>query len=113
MRHPDTLDDNETTTLQQIRSACPHLDRLAHHIAQFAKMLTGLHGQDLDAWIAAVKADDQPDLLSFVRGIEADYDAVRNGLTLAHNSGTVEGHVNRIILWNLAVKPRRAFSRRY
>jgi transposase len=96
MRHPDTLDDNETTTLQQIRSACPHLDRLAHHIAQFAKMLTGLHGQDLDAWITAVKGDDQPDLHSFARGIEADYDAVRNGLTLAHNSGTVEGHVNRI-----------------
>jgi transposase len=95
MRHPDTLDDNETTTLQQIRSACPHLDRLVHHIAEFAKMLTGLRGQDLDAWIAAVKADDQPDLHSFIRGIEADYDAVRNGLTLAHNSGAVEGHVNR------------------
>jgi hypothetical protein len=25
LRHPDTLDDNETTTLQQIRKSCPHL----------------------------------------------------------------------------------------
>jgi transposase len=96
LRHPDTLDDNETTTLQQIRKSCPHLDGLAHHVAAFAKMLTGLHGQDLDAWITTVKADDQPELHSFVRGIETDYDAVRNGLTLTHNSGAVEGHVNRI-----------------
>lgn len=96
LSHPDTLDDTETSTLQQIRGACPHLDHLAHHVAEFAKMLTGLHGQDLDTWIGAVKNDDQPDLHSFVRGIQADYDAVRNGLTLTHNSGAVEGHVNRI-----------------
>jgi len=95
-RHPDTLDNTETAMLQQIRCACPHLDRLAYHVTEFAKMLTGLHGHDLDTWITAVKADDQPDLHSFVRGIEADYDAVRNGLTLTHNSGAVEGHVNRI-----------------
>lgn len=95
-RHPNTLDDNETQTLQQIRRGCPHLDRLADHVAEFAKMLTELGGKNLDAWITAVKADDQPDLHSFVRGIEADYDAVRNGLTLTHNSGAVEGQVNRI-----------------
>jgi transposase len=47
-----------------------------------------------------VKADDRPELHSFVRGIEADYDAVRNGLALTHNFGAVEGHVNRTILWN-------------
>jgi hypothetical protein len=33
-------------------------------------------------------------------GIRRDYAAVINGLTLPHNSGAVEGHVNRIILWN-------------
>ena len=34
--------------------------------------------------------------MSFVRGVLADYDAVRAGLTLQHNSGPVEGNVNRI-----------------
>ena len=34
--------------------------------------------------------------MSFVRGVLADYDAVRAGLTLHHNSGPVEGNVNRI-----------------
>jgi transposase len=32
----------------------------------------------------------------FAAGLRRDYDAVRNGLTLPHNSGPVEGHVNRI-----------------
>jgi transposase len=59
-------------------------------------MLTGRHGEHLDAWITAVEADDQPDLHSFAHGLARDYDAVRNGLTLPHSSGPVEGHVNRI-----------------
>jgi transposase len=31
-----------------------------------------------------------------VRGLRRDYDAVLNGLTLQHNSGAVEGNVDRI-----------------
>jgi transposase len=31
-----------------------------------------------------------------VRGLRLDYNAVLNGLTLSHNSGAVEGNVNRI-----------------
>ena len=45
--------------------------------------------------MAAVEADDQPDLHSFVRGIKRDYNVVLNGLTMAWNSGVVEGNVNR------------------
>jgi transposase len=57
---------------------------------------TTRQGERLDAWIAAVRADDQPDLHSFTAGLLRDHDAVRNGLTLPHSSGVVEGHVNRI-----------------
>ena len=41
-------------------------------------------------------ADDLPHLHRFVTGLRHDYDAVRNGLTLPHSSGSVEGNVNRI-----------------
>ena len=93
---PDHLDDEEKAKLAQARERCPHLDALAGHVAEFAKILTGLHGGQLDGWIAAVEADDQPDLHSFVRGVKRDYDAVLNGLTMTWNSGVVEGNVNRI-----------------
>lgn len=40
--------------------------------------------------------DNHPELRSFARGLLADYDAVRAGLTLPYSSGPVEGHNNRI-----------------
>ena len=93
---PGNLDDDEKAKLAQARERCPHLDTLAGHVTEFAKILTGRHGDRLDDWIAAVEADDQPDLHSFARGLKHDYDAVRNGLTLPWNSGVVEGTVNKI-----------------
>ena len=96
LRDPATLTGDDHTKLTQARQSCPHLDALARHVTEFAKILTGLHGGRLDDWIAAVEADDQPDLHSFARGLKHDYDAVLNGLTLPWNSGPVEGNVNRI-----------------
>ena len=93
---PDNLDDEEKEKLAKARQRCPHLDALAGHVTGFAKILTGRHGGQLDAWIAAVEADDQPELHSFVRGIKRDYDAVLNGLTMPRSSGVVEGNVNRV-----------------
>ena len=96
LKDPDNLDDDEKAKLAQARARCPHLDALAGHVTEFAKILTGLHGDRLDDWIAAVEADDQPDLHSFSRGLERDHDAVVNGLTMPWSSGVVEGNVNRL-----------------
>ena len=93
---PDNLDDDEKEKLAQARERCPHLDALAGHVTEFAKILTGLHGDRLDDWITAVEADDQPDLHSFARGLKHDHDAVLNGLTMPWSSGVVEGNVNRL-----------------
>jgi hypothetical protein len=98
---PGNLDDEEKAKLARARERCPHPDALAGHVTEFAKILTGPHGDRLDAWITAVEGDDQPDLHSFVRGIQRDYDAVLNGLTMTWNSGVVEGNVNLKVTWNL------------
>lgn len=86
LRHPATLDDHETTQRDHIRASCPDRDRVAGHVTRFVIMLTQLRGDDLDQWTARVQADDQPAQKSFAIGINRDYDAVRNGLTLTHNS---------------------------
>jgi transposase len=96
LRRPTDLDAEEQLQLKQILAACPHLEATATHVATFAEMLTGRHGERLDSWMAAVDADDLPHLHRFVTGLRRDYHAVRNGLTLSHSSGTVEGNVNRI-----------------
>ena len=62
----------------------------------FAEMMTGRHGERLDTWIAAARADDLPHLHTFANGLERDHAAVLNGLTLPYSSGAVEGNVCRV-----------------
>jgi transposase len=109
LRDPATLDDDQKAKLTQIRHRCPHIDTLARHVTEFAKILTGLHGGQLDDWISAVEADDQPGLHSFARGLKHDHDAVANGLTLPWNSGVVEGNVNRIKMLKRQTYGRASF----
>ena len=110
LRDPATLDDDEQARLKDVRARCPHLDALAGHVTEFAKILTGLHGDRLDSWIAAVEADDQPDLHSFTTGLKQDHTAVVNGLTLPHSSGAVEGNVNRIKMIKRQMYGRASFD---
>ena len=106
---PGNLDDDEKAKLAEARERCPSLDALAGHVTEFAKILTGRHGDRLDDWITAVETDDQPELRSFVRGIKRDYDAVLNGLTMPWSSGVVEGNVNRVKMLKRQTYGRAAF----
>jgi transposase len=110
LRHPDSLDADEQAKLKEILARCPHLDATAAHVSAFAEMMTGRHGEDLDAWIAAVDADDLPDLHSFTRGLAQDHDAALAGLTLPYSSGAVEGNVNRIKMIKRQMYGRAGFA---
>ena len=44
----------------------------------------------------SVRVGDLPDLHPFVNGLHRKFDAAMVGLSLGYNSGSVEGHVNRI-----------------
>jgi Transposase len=110
LRDPATLNDGEQVKLKDVRTRCPHLDALAGHVTESAKILTGRHGGRLDAWIATVDADDQPELHSFTTGLKQDYTAVLNGLTLPHNPGAVEGTVNRIKMIKRQMYGRASFG---
>ena len=102
--------DDEQASLTSVRAQCPHLDALAGHVTEFAKILTGRRGEQLDAWIARASAADQPDLRSFIAGLNRDYQAVLNGLTLPYSSGTVEGNVNRIKMLKRQMYGRARFG---
>ena len=60
---PAALGPAGTSALASLRARCPGLDALTGHVAGFATILTGRHGDQLDTWIAAVDADPgQPEL---------------------------------------------------
>lgn len=96
MTDPQNMDATDQQRLDAILAASTHLTALASHVRAFANIMCSRHGQKLEAWMAAVDADDQPALHSFVRGLRTDQDAVTAGLTLPWSSGVVEGHVNRV-----------------
>jgi len=91
MTDPDNLDADKQQKLADVLARCSHLDAVSRHVGQFAKIMLGLKGDRLDAWISEVEADDLPELHSFTAGLKRDYAAVLNGLTLPHSSGAVEG----------------------
>ena len=102
-----TQPDNLTASQRQIRDtlvcACPEMIELTDAVREFAELLNPREGNEnrLQDWITTVRGYDLPYLHALTRGLEKDRHAVTAGLTLPHSNGPTEGHVNRIILWNL------------
>ncbi|MCX4580806.1 ISL3 family transposase [Streptomyces sp. NBC_01571] len=96
MTHPEHLRDKDADNLHRLRERDPELDQLTGHVRKFAAMMTGRHGDRLEDWIAAVEQDSLAPLTGFARNLRRDFDAVRNGLSLPHSSGAVEGNINRL-----------------
>jgi transposase len=100
MTRPGTLSDQDQASLDAVLTASPELTTLTAHVGAFATLMTERRGRDLEQWMTAAATSGEPALQSFVTGLRADQDAVTAGLTLRWSSGSVEGHINRIILWN-------------
>ncbi|MGV9567717.1 ISL3 family transposase [Streptomyces sp. NPDC003480] len=96
MTHPEHLRDEDADKLHRLRERDPELDRLTLHVRKFAAMMTGRHGDRLEDWITEVERDSLAPLAGFARNLRRDFDAVRNGLSLPHSSGAVEGNINRL-----------------
>jgi hypothetical protein len=109
-RRPGNLDAGEQLKLTEIRAACPHPDALRGHAGELAKMITGLHGDRLDARIAAVRTDDLPHLHTFANGLERDHAAVLSGLTPPYSSGPVEGKAAKIKFWKRLMSGRASLD---
>jgi Transposase len=71
LRHPDSLDTDEQLKRREVLARCPHLKALAGHVTGFAELMSGRHGERLDAWITTVERDELPQLRSFAAGSNA------------------------------------------
>ncbi|MFJ7495824.1 transposase [Streptomyces sp. NPDC097727] len=98
MTDPGNLTADDAADLKEIRTSCPELDAVTHHVRDFATMMRDLRGDQLPAWMDRVLADDLPALHSLVNGMKRDLDAVTAALSIRWSSGQVEGQVTRIKL---------------
>lgn len=90
------LTDEDKTELRRVLDRCATLRQVDQLVSDFAGMTRHRQGRHLDTWIVQATSSGIPAIAGFADGLLKDYDAVRNGLTLEHSSGAVEGNVNRI-----------------
>jgi transposase len=111
LTRPDRLDPADQARLAAVKASCPHLDALAGHVRNFAKMMTRRQGLlELEDWLTAVEASDLPQLHSFANGIRRDQHAVTAGLALPYSSGAMEGNVNKIKMIKRQMYGRAGFT---
>ena len=90
------LADDDRGALTQITARCEELKVTRDLVREFADMLCNQRGEHLETWAAQTEASPVSELRGFSKGLRKDWAAVTAGLTTPYNSGTVEGHVNRI-----------------
>ena len=66
--------------------------------------------QELPSWMQQAVKSGVPELLSFVAGIERDYDAVHAALRLPWSQGVTEGKVNKLKTLKRVMYGRAGFA---
>ena len=98
LRPPEQLEPHEKDALQEILDGDERLATGYELLQRFRRLIVRRSVRDLDQWLEDAATSELRPFASLSRGIQADRDAVVNGLTLAWSTGPVEGTVTRIKL---------------
>jgi transposase len=96
MRRPEELTNEDRERLDAVCARSPIMAATTNLARNFADLLRRLRGHELITRVKTAEDSGIPELAAFTTGLRGDWDAVTAGLTLRHNSGPVEGHLNRI-----------------
>jgi transposase len=98
MRHEEKLDEEQEEYLGRICDADEALSDTRRLSQEFACMVRGLEGEDLDGWLKDAEESSSTAMRSFAAGLRKDLHAVRAGLTEKWSNGCVEGFVHKLKL---------------
>ena len=98
LRPPEQLEPHEKDALQEILDGDERLAPGYELLQRFRRLIVRRSVRDLDQWLEDAATSELRPFASLSHGIQADRDAVVNGLTLAWSTGPVEGTVTRIKL---------------
>ena len=90
------LTPEEKQSLLKLLEYSEEIRHLYRFLQSFLQMLRERKPELLDGWMKEARESNMKELVSFVNGIDRDYDAVRAGLTYSWSQGPVEGTVNKI-----------------
>jgi transposase len=78
----EALGEEEQAELARLLKGSEEVCLLYRLLQAFLHMIRERHAEHLDAWMKEARSSEIKELLSFVAGIERDYEAVKAGLTL-------------------------------
>lgn len=110
MSRPAALPEPTRRHLGDLIACCPEMTTLADRVREFAAILTQRRGQDLDAWIAAARADALPGFESYLNGLDKDHKATVTGLTLPYSNGPTEGVNTKVKMLKRQTYGRAGFA---
>jgi transposase len=96
VRDPADLEASEWKELTTLCQASVTVETTYQLVQAFVQMVRERQGECLEAWLEQVRASQIPELISFVRGVERDKEAVIAGLTRPESNAITEGHVNKL-----------------
>jgi transposase len=106
----EKLTAEEKQSLVKLIESSQEIAHLYHLLQSFLHMLRERKPELLNGWMKEARESALQELISFVNGIERDYEAVRAGLTHTWNQGPVEGAVNKIKTHKRLMYGRASFS---
>lgn len=74
----------------------PKAGKIYEIIKEFKDIMFSKKPEKIDLWIRNTKELNIPEINSFIKGIERDLEAVKNGIKYDYNNGLAEGSVNKI-----------------
>ena len=98
LRPPDQLESHERDALHDILNDDERLAAGYELLQRFRRLIARRSVRDLIEWLADAAESGLRPFVSLAHGIQTDYAAVVNGLTLPWSTGPVEGTVSRVKL---------------
>ncbi len=103
------LTSEEKHSLVKLLEDSEEISQLYRFLQSFLQMLRQRKPELLNGWMKEVRESHIKERVSFVNGIDRDYDAVRAGLTYCWSQGPVEGTVNKIKMHKRLMYGRASF----
>ena len=96
MRREAKLNDDDKQQLAELQTLEGEVAEAIALTRDFASLVRQRHPDQLDTWLERAAASCLQAFKSFAKGLKADYEAVKAGVTLPWSTGPVEGQINRL-----------------
>lgn len=96
VKRVEAMDDGEKEALERVKQADTTVANVHRLVQAFQAMVRERQCEKLRGWLDEVITTGVEALITFARGVEQDFVAVFNALSLPWSSGQTEGQINRL-----------------